>query len=233
MDLDVHLVEGLLHPLDATGPLLDQVGHLSLDGSQGDDRIAWPERTTKQTAAVEQLKPLAIPIVSLAPGHVVQLPSVDQNRFDALGFQHFVKRDPVDRSAFHDHRRHSLLPKPVHQLFEVICSRSEYPHIGCPVGIRRTADPVLPTADIDARYQRADRGERLHISALILLAGLSTFHHVTTSSETRASARGGDESNLTWGSARRRKSTSLTNEEQPSSDPDYAWGTMLQCDRGV
>ncbi len=33
MDLDVHLVEGLLHPLDATGAFLDQIGHLSLDGS--------------------------------------------------------------------------------------------------------------------------------------------------------------------------------------------------------
>lgn len=83
MDLDVHLVEGLLHPLHAARALRHEVAHLPLQGTEPRDRLARSERPTKEAVAVKQLEPLAVAHVGLAPRNVVQLAGVDEDRLDA------------------------------------------------------------------------------------------------------------------------------------------------------
>src|SRR5450631_4576280 len=83
MDLDVHLVERLLHPLDTAGPLFDEICQLSMDGPHRDDRGTWAEGGSQQTAAVQKLNPLAVVEIGFAPGHVVQLVGIDGYGLDA------------------------------------------------------------------------------------------------------------------------------------------------------
>jgi hypothetical protein len=83
VDLHVHLVEGLLHPLDAAGSLVDKVGRLPLQGPQPDDGVTWAKGAAEQTAAVQGLEPLAVEEVGLSARDVVQLPGVDEHGLDA------------------------------------------------------------------------------------------------------------------------------------------------------
>src|SRR5206468_3806111 len=53
MDLHVHLVERLLHPLDATTAFGDEVGHLPLQCSETADRLGGSERPSEQTTAMK------------------------------------------------------------------------------------------------------------------------------------------------------------------------------------
>src|SRR6185369_11128371 len=60
MDLNVHLVQRLLHPLHAARTLRDEVRHLPLQRAESGDRLTWTKRAPEQAAAVEQLEPLAV-----------------------------------------------------------------------------------------------------------------------------------------------------------------------------
>src|SRR5216684_6076159 len=66
VNLDVHLVQRLLHPLHAANPLLDQVGQLPVNGSEAADCLTGTERGTQQTTAVQKLDPLAVMEVGLS-----------------------------------------------------------------------------------------------------------------------------------------------------------------------
>ncbi len=83
MDLHVHLVERLLHPLDATTAFGDEVGHLPLQCSETADRLGGAERPSEQTTAMKELDPLAVAEVGLSSRDVVKLPGVDENDFQA------------------------------------------------------------------------------------------------------------------------------------------------------
>ena len=82
MHLDVHLVEGLLHPLHAARALRDEIGHLALQRPEPDDGLGGPKGAAQQPAAMEQLQPLAIADVGLPSRHVVQLAGVDEHDLD-------------------------------------------------------------------------------------------------------------------------------------------------------
>ena len=78
MDLDVHLIQGLLHPLDAACLFGHEIGELALEGSQPGDGLPRAEGATQQPAAVEQLEPLAVAEIGLASRYMVQLARVDE-----------------------------------------------------------------------------------------------------------------------------------------------------------
>jgi hypothetical protein len=82
MDLHVHLIQRLLHPLHAASPLLHEVRLLALERSQANDGVAGPERTPEQTVAVQSLQPLAVLNVRLSARNVVHLPSVHEHGLD-------------------------------------------------------------------------------------------------------------------------------------------------------
>jgi hypothetical protein len=94
MHLDVHLVEGLLHPLYAARALSHEIGHLALQRPEPDDGVGGPEGSAQQPAAMQQRQPLAIADIGLPPRDVVQLAGVDQDDLDPAGREQLVDGDP-------------------------------------------------------------------------------------------------------------------------------------------
>jgi len=127
VDLDVHLVERLLHPLDAAAALDHQVRDLPLQGTQLGDGLGRPERALKQPVAVELLQPLTILAVGLgAARDVVQLARVDEHGLDAARFEQLIEWDPVDGRALHRGGRDALPDEPVDELAQVRRGRAEH-----------------------------------------------------------------------------------------------------------
>lgn len=88
VDLHVHLVQRLVHPLRATHALARQVAQLPVQDPQPGDRLARSKRPAQQPFIVPQLQPLAVDHVHLAAWHVAQLPGVRQHNLDAARLQH-------------------------------------------------------------------------------------------------------------------------------------------------
>src|SRR5574341_83526 len=101
MDLDVHLIQGLLHPLDAPGALPHEVRQLALEGAEPGDGLAGAEGAPEQPAAVQQLEPLTVADVALPPRDLVELAGVDEEDLEAPRLQELVNGDPVDGRALH------------------------------------------------------------------------------------------------------------------------------------
>ena len=87
VDLDVHLIERLLHPLHAARPLFDEIRHLPVEGAQPHDGVAGAEGAPQEPAAMQQLQPLAVLEVGLATRNIVQLARIDQHWLNAACFQ--------------------------------------------------------------------------------------------------------------------------------------------------
>jgi hypothetical protein len=83
MHLDVHVIQGLLHPLNTPRALGHEIGQLALESAQPGDRLDRAERASEQPAAMEQLKPLTVTEVGLPPRDVVKLAGVDEQDLDA------------------------------------------------------------------------------------------------------------------------------------------------------
>ena len=84
MHLYVHLIEGLLHPLNAASPLVDEIRHLAPHGAHPRDGLVRPEGPAKKATAVQQLQPLAILVVALPSRDAPQLASVDEHDLDPM-----------------------------------------------------------------------------------------------------------------------------------------------------
>ena len=159
MDLDVHLIESLLHPLDAARLFGHEIGELALEGPQPGDGLTRAEGAAKQTAAMEQLEPLAVAEVGLASRHMVQLSRVDEQDFDPPRFEQLVDRDPVHVRALHGHRLDVLLDQPGGEFLQLGGRGAEHPDVGGAVGSGGTADPMLRAAHVDASHPRSNNRE--------------------------------------------------------------------------
>ena len=109
MHLHVHLIQGLLHPLDAARALGHQIGQLALERAQSGDGLARTERAPQQPTAVQQLEPLTVADVGLPPRDIVQLAGVDEQGLDAPRLEQLSDGDPVDGRALHGHRLHAVV----------------------------------------------------------------------------------------------------------------------------
>ena len=68
---------------------------------------------------MELAQPLAVLNITLAPTHVVQVMSVDQQHFEAALLEYLVQRNPIDPGRFHRHSLHAALRQPVRQSLQV------------------------------------------------------------------------------------------------------------------
>src|SRR5207249_7008213 len=107
MNLDVHLIQSFLHPLNAPRTFFDKVPQLPLKRSEPSNRLTRTKRSAKKTATMEQLQPLAIADVGFAARDIVELSGIDQKNSDSPRFQQLIDRNPVDVGAFHGHRFHA------------------------------------------------------------------------------------------------------------------------------
>ena len=113
-----------------------------------------PEGAAEKAAAMEDLDPLAVTEIRLAPWHVVELSSVDENDLYSPRFEHFVDGYPVHVRALHGHRLHALLDQPVRKLVQLVRRRREDSNVGLAVVSRWAAHPVLRAAHVDAGNHR-------------------------------------------------------------------------------
>ena len=173
--LYIHLVKSLLHPLHRTRACVHQIGHLPLHRAQRTDRFGRPERSAQQSATVQQLVPLAVDHVSLAPRHPAELARVHQHYFQTARFQKLVQRDPVDSRALHRHRFNCLLDQPVGQPMQLGGGAAEYLHIDFAVLPSRSAYPMLLRSQIDPRAVRPDHRTGLYRPYLPFCSALVLF----------------------------------------------------------
>ena len=104
-ELDVHLLQRLLHVLDVVRGVADQ--HLPLPpvAAQGQHRVGRAERRAEQAVGVQPLDPLAVEPVGLGPGPAVAgLAGLDEEDLEAAGFEQLEQGDPVDAGGFHARR---------------------------------------------------------------------------------------------------------------------------------
>ena len=184
MNLNVHLIERLLHPLDAPRTLGHKIRQLALKGSEPSNRLARAKGSAKKTAAMEQLEPLTIAEVGLAPRHVVELPRVDQHDLDPPRLEQLVDRDPVDVACSPWPPTRHLVRSTSPRDHSVGRSSSQrLARSGVPSSSRRTAHPVLRAAHVDTGNHGLNRREAMlgkgcRFFPLLLVLGLG---HILTS----------------------------------------------------
>ena len=178
VELEVHLVEGLLHVL-------------GVGGRQTESRVSrWRRRDrTAQTVSggrkearrrpdgVEVLEPLAVLDVGLPAGDVLHVARVDQADLEPAGLQDLVQGDPVDAGGLHGHGGDAALREPIREGVEVLREGPEAPD-GLRVAVERHADVDLGGADVDAR-RRA--GCRIGIVTGRVDAAAASGHGVSSS----------------------------------------------------
>lgn len=105
MDPHVHLVQTLLHTAQPVGTLRFQPALIAYEGTQHSDLLAGPEGAAQQPATMEPLNPLTIqPVRLTATRHARQRSGVDQQYFQSVPLQNFMRCDPVNACTFHRHR---------------------------------------------------------------------------------------------------------------------------------
>jgi hypothetical protein len=146
--LDVHLYQGLLHPLHPTGLLQQQDLALAHDSPHHTHRFTRAPRRTQQTQTHQLLQPLAVLYIALASGHVLHLPRIDQPDLQPATLQHFVHRDPVHPGRLQRYRIYAARQQPIGERIQVVGHRPELTHrfLGT---IGRHRHPVARGPDIN------------------------------------------------------------------------------------
>src|SRR5713226_7491613 len=181
MHLDVHLIQCLLHPQYAASPLNHKIGRLAVERSEPGNRFNRTKRPTQQAATVQQLKPLTIGVVGLAPRHVVNLPCVCQHDLNTSRFQQLQNRNPIDRCALHRDRLGSLTAKPVRHSVQFVGGRSKDLDIGLSIMARWSTHPMLSAPRIDPCYFGTDCPQLRRCDLWLPLAFPFRTRHILTS----------------------------------------------------
>ena len=90
-ELEVHLQQGLLHPMDVGCGTLHQRLAVAQIGAQGGDGGGRPEAAAQQADAMQLLEPLAVHDIGLASGDVLDVPRVDKDHLEAPGLEDLVE----------------------------------------------------------------------------------------------------------------------------------------------
>jgi hypothetical protein len=83
MNVQVHLIQRLLHMLQVNGRNLDQTVPVPPERTNRTDLVIRPKRSPKETNGVEVLQPLTILHICFPPGYIPDVLSVDQHDLDA------------------------------------------------------------------------------------------------------------------------------------------------------
>ena len=109
-ELDVHLRQRLLHPLEAGAKGAYVVAALTPVRSRDADLGRRVKRVPEEAVRVEFQQPLALLHVAFTPGEILGVPRVHQIDLKAPALQDLVQRNPVDARRLHrDGRDPTLL----------------------------------------------------------------------------------------------------------------------------
>src|SRR5690606_33958860 len=149
MQVQVHLVEGLLHVLDMPGGGAHQHVAAPQVAAQHADLIGGAERGVQQADRVQVLQPLAVGDIGLATGHGLHVAGVDQADLEAAGLEHLEQGDPVNAGRLHGDVADTAGLQPVDQSVQVLGEGSKGAD-GLLGAIWRDGDKQLGGADVDA-----------------------------------------------------------------------------------
>ena len=153
VELEVHLIQGLLHVLGVGGRLLHQALAVPEEGPDGTDRLGRAEGGAEEADGVQVLEPLAVLDVGLPAGDVLDMARVDQADLEAARLQDLVQGDPVHAGGLHGHGGDAALREPVREGVQVRREGPEAPD-GLRVAVERHAHVELGGPDVDARGVR-------------------------------------------------------------------------------
>jgi hypothetical protein len=129
-------------------------------GAQRGQLALGPETGPEPTVLVQPPQPLGVADVSLAAGHVLGIPGVDQHHLEAMLLEDLVDRNPVDPGGLHGDRPHAAAREPFRQALQITRTGAEAAHgLAIPVGWDRRN--VHSGTDIDGCGVRVGRGNLL------------------------------------------------------------------------
>ena len=112
-DLDLGVLEQLLHPLHLPAPVRDQGTAVAGQIAQPADRRRVHQRRAAHAAFGHLRQPHRISAIRLGPPrHVLDLAGVDQPAVEPLGLQQVIDALPVITRRFHHHTLNTPLPQP-------------------------------------------------------------------------------------------------------------------------
>ena len=146
---EVHLDQGLLHPLDIGPGRLDKHVAVAHEGAQGEDGPGGAKAPAQEAHRVELAEPLTVLDVTFAARDILDVARIDQQDLKAASLEDVVDRDPVDAGGFHGDAGHATGHEPIGEAVEVRGEGPEGPHRrGVPVGW--DGDVVLGGAAVEA-----------------------------------------------------------------------------------
>jgi hypothetical protein len=117
--LDVHLGQHLLHPLDARADCVHVVAALAPVRADDANLGRRVERVAEQPVGVELEQPLALLHVGLAPGEVLGVPRVHQIDLKTARVEDLVDGNPVDARGLERDGGHPTLLQPLRQALQI------------------------------------------------------------------------------------------------------------------
>jgi hypothetical protein len=149
-ELEVHLLQGLLHVLNMVSGIGKQHLAVAQIAAQHAYLVSGTESPGEQPIGVQALQPLAVePIGFRAPRDTLGLAGIDEEDLQAAGLEQFEQGNPVDTGGFHGDSGDPTVEEPVSQGVEIGSEGAETTH-GLGVASRRHGDPGLGFADVNA-----------------------------------------------------------------------------------
>jgi len=177
--LEIHLLQRLLHVLNLAGAALDQIVAMPGEGAQRADIFGGTKGGLEQAVGVQLLNPLAVQNVGLATGHLLEMPRVDQVDAKVSGFEQVIDRNPIDARGFHGDGLHATGGEPVSQRVQVARKGGKDAHgrVGAPFG---DGGVDFVVADVESRCVEVDLLQRIERGDATLYSGglaLGTLFH--------------------------------------------------------
>jgi len=177
--LEIHLLQRLLHVLNLTGAALDQVVAMARQGAQGADVFGGTKGCLKQAVGVQLLNPLAVQDIRLATRHLLEVPRVDQVDTKAFGLEQVIDGNPIHAGGFHRYGVYATGGEPIDQRVQVARKGGKDAHarVGAAFG-HGGVDFVV--ADVESRRVEVDLLQRIQRGDVALdsrgLAHGTLFH---------------------------------------------------------
>src|SRR5262245_19050172 len=123
VQLDVHLVEGLLHMLRMYRSDLNETFSVTPHRTDCADCLFRSMGRAQKPDRVEILQPLTVRDVSFSPRNVLDMSSVNKTHAKTAIFQDLEKRNPEHPCRFHSHACDATQFEPIRDPYEIVCKR--------------------------------------------------------------------------------------------------------------
>jgi hypothetical protein len=153
----IHLVQTLLHLLDALCSNGDQVFAFTQNCPDGSDALWRAKPASQKSATMQFLEPLAVLHITLAARHHPNLAGIHKDDLDTFGFQDISDGYPVHTGTLHRDRLHLAFFQPSKESTQFRRGCPEAGNVMATIVAARTADIVLSVSgDIDPRNLTPD-----------------------------------------------------------------------------